>query len=42
MNEREATIWTNERLEELRELIDEVNDMIQEFEGAKNDNTKNS
>ena len=41
MNEKEATIWTNERLEELRELIDEANDMIREFEGAKNDNPKN-
>ena len=41
MNEKEATIWTNERLEELRELIDEANDMIQEFEGAKIDNPKN-
>ena len=42
MNEQEATIWTNERLEELREMIDEANDMIREYEGAKNDNPKNS
>ena len=41
MKEKEATIWTNERLEELRELMDEANDMIQEFEGAKTYNPKN-
>lgn len=30
MTEQEATIWTNQQLEELRDLIDECNDLIRE------------